>query len=88
MRTLHQAFDPRNNALNAVRLALALGVIFWHSYPLSGRDISFGPAREIMAEVWVDGFFAISGFLIVRSWTRRPDVRAYLKAREIGRAHV
>lgn len=33
MRTLHQVFDPRNNALNAVRLALALGVIFWHSFP-------------------------------------------------------
>lgn len=83
MRTLHQAFDPRNNALNAVRLSLALGVIFWHSFPLTGRDINFEPAREIMAEVWVDGFFAISGFLIVRSWVRRPDVRAYLKARAL-----
>lgn len=29
--TLGQVFDPRNNALNAWRLALAVSVIFWHS---------------------------------------------------------
>ena len=79
--TLRDAFDPRNNSLNAIRLAMAIGVIFWHSFPLTGRDIGFEPLRQFVGEVWVDGFFAISGFLITRSWMRRPDVRAYLSAR-------
>lgn len=81
--TLQQRFDPRLNALNAIRLAMALGVIVWHSFPLTGRDIAFHPLRQFIAEVWVDGFFAISGFLITASWMRRPQVRGYLVARAL-----
>lgn len=33
---LGQVFDPRNNALNAWRLALAGEVIFWHVFSLNG----------------------------------------------------
>ena len=78
---LGQEFDPRRNALNAFRLALAMGVILWHSFPLTGRDVPFAPARQLLGEVWVDGFFAISGFLITSSWLRKPRVRDYLVAR-------
>ncbi|WP_065489814.1 acyltransferase family protein [Rhodococcus opacus] len=79
--TLRQAFDPKLNALNAVRLVMAVGVIFWHSFPLTGHDVGFAPLRQLVADVWVDGFFAVSGFLITSSWVRRPDVRAYVVAR-------
>jgi peptidoglycan/LPS O-acetylase OafA/YrhL len=78
---LGQAFDPRKNALNAFRLALAIGVILWHSYKLTGHDVPFAPARQLLSEIWVDGFFAISGFLITSSWLRNPRIRDYFVAR-------
>lgn len=76
-----EVFDPRANGLNFIRLALALGVIFWHSVPLTGHSVEFHPVRQLVSEVWVDGFFAISGFLIVSSWMRDPHVGRYLRAR-------
>lgn len=79
--TLGAVFDPRSNALNAWRLTLAMGVIFWHSWPLTGRHIFFGPVRQLLSEGWVDGFFALSGFLITSSWFKRPRAREYFLAR-------
>jgi peptidoglycan/LPS O-acetylase OafA/YrhL len=79
--TLGREFDPRSNALNAWRLALATGVILWHSWPLAGRQVSFAPAHQLLRDVWVDGFFAISGFLITWSWFRHPRFRDYFAAR-------
>jgi peptidoglycan/LPS O-acetylase OafA/YrhL len=78
---LGQAFDPRNNALNAWRLTLALGVILWHCYLLTFRDVPLAPARQLLGSIWVDGFFAISGFLITSSWLGKPRVRDYFVAR-------
>ena len=80
---LGQAFDPRANALNVFRLVLAVVVILWHSFPLTGRDISWWPLHQLLSEAEVDGFFAISGFLITASWFRRPRVRDYLIARAL-----
>lgn len=67
--------------MNAFRLSFAIGVILWHSYKLTGRDVSYAPARQLISNVWVDGFFAISGFLITSSWLRNPRLRDYLVAR-------
>jgi peptidoglycan/LPS O-acetylase OafA/YrhL len=78
---LAQAFDPRNNALNAWRLALATGVILWHSFPLTGRHVPFTAGYQFLSQVFVDGFFAISGFLITSSWLHNPRLRDYLVAR-------
>jgi peptidoglycan/LPS O-acetylase OafA/YrhL len=80
---LGQVFDPRNNALNAFRLALATGVILWHSFPLTGHEVSFAAARQLLGDVEVDGFFAISGFLITSSWLSNPRVRDYFVARAL-----
>lgn len=80
-RTFAAIYDPKLNALNLVRLLLATGVIVWHSFPLSGHDIEWWPLRQLLGEVWVDGFFAISGFLIVNSWMRNPNWATYLRAR-------
>ncbi len=78
---LGEVFDPRNNALNAWRLALATGVILSHSFGLTGRDVSFDPVHQLLRDLWVDGFFAISGFLITASWFNKPRLRTYFAAR-------
>lgn len=79
---LAQVFDPRNNALNALRLALATSVILWHSFPLTGR-MPPPAVTQLIVMVGVDGFFAISGFLITASWLSHPQFRDYLVARAL-----
>lgn len=79
-RTLGQVFDPRQNAMNAWRLILAAGVILQHSWPITGRDLDT-PFIQLFSHVFVDGFFVISGFLIVRSWMNNPRLREYAAAR-------
>ena len=79
--SLHASFNPRANGLNLIRLVLASLVIVWHSYPLTGTGIGYAPLRQLAEEVPVDGFFAISGFLIAGSWLRNPDARSYVSAR-------
>lgn len=73
--------DPRRNGLNLLRLVLAVGVIFYHSYRLTGRPIEPAPLEQALSNLWVDGFFALSGFLIVGSWVRRPQALTYLRHR-------
>ncbi|WP_217155139.1 acyltransferase family protein [[Mycobacterium] fortunisiensis] len=80
---LGKVFDPRNNALNAWRLVLLTGVILAHSWPLTGRRIEFEPAHQLLANVWLDGFFAISGFLVTRAWFRNPRLGEFLLSRAL-----
>jgi peptidoglycan/LPS O-acetylase OafA/YrhL len=80
-KTLGQEFDPRNNALNAWRLVLATGVILWHSFGLTGRNVFYLPAHQLLGQIFVDGFFAVSGFLITGSWLSNPRLRNYFLAR-------
>ncbi|CAJ1510896.1 acyltransferase family protein [[Mycobacterium] burgundiense] len=77
------AFDPRNNALNALRLVLATEVILFHSFPVTGHAVSSPVVLQLLFSVGVDGFFALSGFLITASWLRNPNVRSYLAARAL-----
>lgn len=80
--TLGQTFDPRNNALNAWRIGLATWVILWHSWPLTGHSLPY-PVGPLLSQAGVDGFFAISGFLITASWMRNPRPRDYFSARAL-----
>lgn len=59
--------SSRDNSLNAVRLGLAAAVILAHSWPLGGYGAS---AMERLGAIGVDGFFALSGFLIAGSRLR------------------
>ncbi len=77
------AFDPRSNALNAWRLVLAAEVIFNHSWGLTGRIPPLKSAYQLLLCVGVDGFFAISGFLITASWLTNPRARNYFTARAL-----
>lgn len=81
--TLGRAFDPRHNALNAWRLLLAAEVILWHSFPITGHGVSSKPILQLLFSTGVDGFFALSGFLITSSWLRDPNLRDYLLARAL-----
>lgn len=80
---LGQVFDPRNNALNAWRLALAAEVIVWHTLSDTGPLPSVRLVLQLLLCVGVDGFFAISGFLITASWLNNPRLREYLAARAL-----
>ena len=75
--TLAEALDPRNNALNFLRLVLATLVIFAHAAVLGGWG-ELSQRVSFLSGVAVDGFFAISGFLIARSWNRSRSWARYL----------
>ncbi|WP_431279888.1 acyltransferase family protein [Leifsonia poae] len=58
-----------------------MSVIVWHSFPITGAAHPAPAVTQLLGEGGVDGFFAISGFLIVSSWMRRPHWWPYLQAR-------
>jgi peptidoglycan/LPS O-acetylase OafA/YrhL len=78
---LGDVFDRHPNALNALRLVLALQVVVWHSYSLQGDDELPERLRWLASDFGVDGFFAISGLLICRAWLRRPNLSTFWLAR-------
>jgi peptidoglycan/LPS O-acetylase OafA/YrhL len=73
--TLAEALDERRNALNVLRLGLALLVIVDHSPPLGGfgREPRLGSMS--IGSLAVAGFFALSGYLIAQSRTRSTSRR-------------
>ncbi|GLY32913.1 acyltransferase [Kineosporia sp. NBRC 101731] len=79
--TLASAFDPRNNALNVMRLALATIVAVVHAMFLGfGHQPRIG-VTEVGA-LCVDAFFVLSGFLVTRSLLRL-SVPRYLRHRAL-----
>ena len=67
----------RQNNFDIIRLVLALMVVLVHSFDLSGSESLLILARVISPHVAVEGFFAISGFLIFGSYERCKSVREY-----------
>ncbi|OAE02751.1 acyltransferase [Arthrobacter sp. OY3WO11] len=66
----------RDNALNLIRLVLAILVIVSHAFPIAG----YGPDPALgglgLGSFAVGGFFAISGYLITQS-RFRSDLKSY-----------
>jgi peptidoglycan/LPS O-acetylase OafA/YrhL len=74
------------NSLDAMRLAMAVLVIFSHSYSLTRYKaseplIALSGGWYDFGSLAVDVFFIISGFLIAMSWERSRSAMAYLRKR-------
>ncbi|MDN5932519.1 MAG: acyltransferase [Pseudonocardia sp.] len=84
--SLAEAFDPRHNSVNALRLGLATLVLLSHTLKLHG---GFDPLGRLtggdvdMGTIAVDGFFALSGYLIVGSYLNSPTTGRYLWRRAL-----
>ncbi|MEA2374494.1 MAG: hypothetical protein QOD53_957 [Thermoleophilaceae bacterium] len=78
------AIGSADNHFGLLRLAAAALVLVSHGFLLTGRDdpaLSLG--RETLGDLAVTGFFAISGFLVARSWCRDPRLGPYLARRAL-----
>jgi peptidoglycan/LPS O-acetylase OafA/YrhL len=61
-----------------------MAVLLSHCYPLSGRaEPVAGAIGETLGDIGVSVFFAISGFLVARSWTSQPALRAFAVKRAL-----
>jgi peptidoglycan/LPS O-acetylase OafA/YrhL len=67
----------RQNNFDIVRLALAILVVLVHCCDLSGSAAFSTLARGLSAHLPVEGFFAISGFLIFASYERCASIWEY-----------
>lgn len=86
--SLEARFDPRHNSVNALRLLLAGLVLLSHTIALSssgGLDPvgQFTDSHVDLSTMAVDGFFALSGFLIAGSFLNSPSVGRYLWRRAL-----
>jgi peptidoglycan/LPS O-acetylase OafA/YrhL len=76
----------RDNNFNLVRLVAASLVILTHAYGFTGNG-DLEPLKRgfgISLGSWaVNVFFAISGFLVCKSWDRDPSVTRFLWARAV-----
>src|SRR5690349_23148622 len=74
-------FSTRNN-FNLVRLILAVMVVAYHIVVLSGGVSAAGvPELSLAAQLGVQGFFVVSGFLVWESFARSPSLRVYAEKR-------
>ena len=82
----------RQNNLDAIRLTMALLVVWSHSFALWKGTEDGEPISRLMSGTYNAGnvavlaFFAISGFLITLSWERSASWRQYLR-RRVMRIH-
>lgn len=79
--TLDHAFDPRANSVNALRLVLAGLVLLSHTLKLHGGSDPLGrlTGGDVdLGTMAVDGFFALSGFLIVGSYLNSPSTGRFV----------
>jgi peptidoglycan/LPS O-acetylase OafA/YrhL len=75
------------NHFNTIRLAMALLVVWSHSFAIYYGTEDFEPVSLLLdgkynaGNIGVRVFFAISGFLIVQSWERTSSPRSYFEKR-------
>jgi peptidoglycan/LPS O-acetylase OafA/YrhL len=81
---LQARLDRRDNNFDVLRL-FAAGLVLWsHCYPLTGRPEPLaGVVGATGGEIGVIMFFAMSGFLIARSWSEDPSPGRYALKRAL-----
>lgn len=85
---LSEFAGSRDNNFNLIRMIAALGVLISHAYPIA---IGFGTGEPLtqflkgqsLGSVSVAVFFAISGFLIARSFDRSDTLSRFFVARAL-----
>jgi peptidoglycan/LPS O-acetylase OafA/YrhL len=81
---LADAIATHQNNFNAVRLVLALAVVFFHAYPVAkGVDPlsrMLGPALDL-GSFSVGNFFFLSGLFVTQSWLKCPHLLPFLGRR-------
>jgi peptidoglycan/LPS O-acetylase OafA/YrhL len=76
--------DRRVNNLDALRLIAASLVIFDHAFPLAAKPHEFaGVLGFSLGNLAVSAFFAMSGFLIAKSWHDDPDAVRFVAKRAL-----
>lgn len=78
--TLAERVGSRDNSFDVLRLGAAFLVLFSHSWALSGR-VEPVFAGDTFGGLGVTVFFAISGFLVARSWQLDPRISAFVVKR-------
>lgn len=79
--------QSRENNLTLVRLVAALAVIHGHSFALVHISGQSDPIARLMSgytysgSIAVDIFFALSGFLVARSYYYSPSIINWIKQR-------
>jgi peptidoglycan/LPS O-acetylase OafA/YrhL len=80
------SLSNRNNNFNLLRLGFAIFVLLAHAPELIDGDAS----RELLSRIFhtlifgglaVDGFFLLSGYLIVQSWENTPHISDFIRNR-------
>ena len=87
LRRLGELDRDRANNLNLLRFGAASLVVFSHSWPLSGHGLH-DPLAQLQRHFDLGGlavtiFFAVSGYLIARSYDRRTSLGDYVRARTL-----
>jgi peptidoglycan/LPS O-acetylase OafA/YrhL len=79
---LRRRLENRDNNFDVLRLVAATLVLLSHCYPLTGHPEPFAELTGVtLGEVGVVMFFAMSGFLIAKSWTDEPAPGRYFVKR-------
>ncbi|MBP1179163.1 acyltransferase [Methylobacterium sp. PvR107] len=84
--TIAAALDGRRNGFTGLRLALAVAVVVSHAFSVATGAAGDEPLARLtgytLGEHAVNGFFAVSGFLVTMSCDRR-GIRDYALARSL-----
>ncbi|HEX4608503.1 MAG TPA: acyltransferase [Urbifossiella sp.] len=80
--------DHRGNNFDLLRLLLAAAVIFAHCPEITDGDKHREPLTAAfgtitLADLAVDGFFILSGYLILQSWDRSPRLASFGRKRAL-----
>lgn len=84
IKTFTEAFVPRENSLGFLRFFLSILVLFSHSHLIGKFDFNteflyvWSKGEKGFGDFAVDGFFALSGFLITDSYLKNPNIWRYL----------